>query len=283
MLKNLKHYLIPHHSNNYKAKALHNQSLIIYIFLMIFTQSFYSFLKNTNSNVLGFATDISVDKILYLVNQERIKANLTPLAHSPQLSLAAKNKSEDMFSKNYWAHISPTGTTPWEFITASGYQYVYAGENLAKSFDNSEEVVSAWMKSPSHKANILKPEYTEIGLAVKNGVLNKEETTLVVEEFGSKNIQTVAKIESLNNGTTLPQSEIAAASSKSDSDKFYIFKINRTLAMLIAEILLIILFIDSLFIFRHKTLRIQGHSMAHIMFILALLGALSATGIGAIL
>lgn len=250
---------------------------------MVITQSFYSFLKNSNSNILGYATDISVEKILYYINQERIKANLAPLTLSDQLTLAAKNKSEDMFAKNYWAHISPSGTTPWEFITASGYQYVYAGENLAKSFDNSEEVVSAWMKSPSHKANILKPEYTEIGLAVKNGVLNKEETTLVVEEFGSKNVQPIAKIETLNNGSMPPAIEVAAALPKSESNKFFLFKINRKVAILIAEILLVILFIDSLFILKHKTVRIQGHSVAHIMFILALLGALSATGIGAIL
>src|SRR3989338_7619435 len=173
----LKHYFFPHQTNNYRAKTLHHDHLLFYIILLLFIQSFYTFFKKVNPDILGYATNIQIEEILELVNTERQKSGLTPLTRSGELDKAAVEKASDMFSKNYWAHISPTGTTPWEFITKSGYKYVYAGENLAKSFDNSRDVVEAWMKSPTHMANILKPEYSEIGIAVKDGILNKEETT----------------------------------------------------------------------------------------------------------
>ena len=278
-----RHYFVPHHTNNYRAKALHHPSLIAYIILLLFIQSFYIFAKKFNPNVLGYATDITIEKILLLVNQEREKQKLEPLTLSQDLNTAAENKSVDMFDKNYWAHISPTGTTPWEFITKTGYQYIYAGENLAKSFDNSEELVSAWMKSPTHRANILKPEYNEIGLSVKNGVLNGEETTLVVQEFGSR-VKPVAVSGSENikpQFAETPYSADLIADTKTAS--FPLLRINRTLSLVIAEFLLVVLLIDGLFIWKNKTVRIQGHSLAHVMFLLALLGAMGATGIGAIL
>jgi hypothetical protein len=90
-----------------------------------------------------------------------------------------------MFSNNYWAHFSPQGKSPWDFIVGAGYTYTLAGENLAKNFNDSVGVVDAWMNSPSHRENLLKPGYKEIGFAVVNGTLNGEETTLVVQMFGA--------------------------------------------------------------------------------------------------
>src|SRR3989344_1321165 len=287
MIKNLRffvrHYLIPHNSNNYRAKALHHHTLIFYIIFLLLFQTFYLVARKIDPNILGYATDITVEKILQLVNLERQKANLEPLVLSPNLSEAAQDKGVDMFAKNYWAHISPTGTTPWEFITKSGYNYIYAGANMAKSFDKSEDVITAWMKSPTHRANILKPEYTEIGLSVKNGVLNGEETTLVVQEFGSR-VKPVAVSGSENikpQFAETPYSADLIADSKTAS--FPLLRINRTLSLVIAEFLLVVLLIDGLFIWKNKTVRIQGHSLAHVMFLLALLGAMGETGIGAIL
>jgi hypothetical protein len=89
-----------------------------------------------------------------------------------------------MFKNNYWAHVSPTGTEPWDFILAEDYDYSYAGENLAKNFNSSKEVVTAWYNSPSHKENLLNKNYTEMGFAVVNGTLDGYKTTLVVQMFG---------------------------------------------------------------------------------------------------
>ncbi|MFH1648124.1 MAG: CAP domain-containing protein, partial [Patescibacteria group bacterium] len=109
---------------------------------------------------------------------------LSPLRLNSTLSEAAKQKAYDMFENDYWAHISPDGVEPWDFILGQGYDYIYAGENLAKNFSTSKQVVEGWYNSPTHKSNLLGANYDEIGLAVVNGTLNGYETTLVVQMFG---------------------------------------------------------------------------------------------------
>ncbi len=185
MFKILRHWFTPHQSNNHKAKALHSQAFIFYILLVFTIQVSLKTVKNTFPNILGYATSISTDTLLNDTNQKRLSAGLSSLSISPTLAAAAANKASDMFSKNYWAHVAPDGRTPWDFITGAGYRYVYAGENLAKNFNDSSAVVEAWMNSPSHRDNIMKKEYKEVGFAIVNGKLNGEETTLVVQMFGS--------------------------------------------------------------------------------------------------
>ncbi len=281
--KFLRHYFIPHESNNYKAKSLHYSAIAFYIVLLLLMQGSRGFVRRLDPRILGYATNITLERILELVNGKRLEINLRPLVLSPELSTAANQKAGDMFDKNYWAHISPTGITPWYFITQAGYEYVYAGENLAKSFDTADDVVEAWMNSPTHRANILKPEYTEIGLAVMNGKLSGEETTLVVQEFGTKTKET-ATTEGTQLGETVPESPSALSGIIEKTDKPLIpFKLTKTFSFLLAEFLLIVLFIDSIFIVKNKTYRVSGHSLAHFIFLAALIGAMSITGAGVIL
>jgi len=282
--KVIRHYFIPHESNNYKARSLHPTFLIFYIVLLFAFQMFISLTRKIEPNILGFATDVTVEKILVLVNDERKKANLNPLTVSPELSNAATQKAADMFGNNYWAHVSPTGTTPWQFITSAGYNYLYAGENLAKDFSTSDEVVQAWMKSPTHRANILKPEYNNIGLAIMNGKLQGSETTLVVEEFGSK-MENNAFAETPKPSV---ESETAAkplslGTTKQKSSLVFPLKFSKTFSLLMAEFLLVVLLIDGIYIWRTRTMRLSGHTLAHIIFLMSLLGAMGATGIGVIL
>src|SRR3990167_10903355 len=97
------HYFFPHYSNNYRAKTLHHPSLLIYILFLLIIQSVYLELRRVNPNILGFATDITHEKILYLVNLERQKGGLDPLSYSIELATAESQKAQDMFLKNYWA------------------------------------------------------------------------------------------------------------------------------------------------------------------------------------
>lgn len=183
-IKDLFHHLfIPREENNFRAKSLHTDFLTFYL-LIALVMSFV-FKKIDLTNVLGYATDITIDKLYELTNSERQKNNLGSLVLNDRLSVAAAQKANDMFAKNYWAHYSPTGTTPWDFISGNGYSYEFAGENLAKNFLFSQGVVDAWMNSPTHRDNILKKDYTEVGFAVVNGTLNGEPTTLVVQMFGT--------------------------------------------------------------------------------------------------
>lgn len=126
---------------------------------------------------------ITAEKILQLVNRDRARFGLHALSLNPTLNLAAYAKAEDMVEKNYFNHISPEGTKPWHFFNALGYNYLYAGENLALNYKDPLDLERSWMASPSHRENILSPYYSELGLAV----VSNADRVVVVQFFGSRN------------------------------------------------------------------------------------------------
>ena len=191
MWKYLKHLILPGHTNNFRAKLLHLDFFVLYVVLFFVMSFSFKTVHKINPDILGFATDIHIDQLVTLTNQKRAESGLSALRLNSQLSEAAAGKARDMFTKGYWAHTAPDGVTPWDFINGAGYTYTVAGENLAKNFSNSSGVVDAWMNSSSHRENILRGQYEDIGFAVVNGVLNGEETPLVVQMFG-KQVGTVA-------------------------------------------------------------------------------------------
>ncbi|MFA6005458.1 MAG: CAP domain-containing protein [Patescibacteria group bacterium] len=187
MFRFLQHLFVPHESNDFKAKYLHHDFLTgLIAVLILLNLTFKIAFKNFNNNILGVSTNISVDVLLNDTNAERAKNGLEPLTLNQKLNLAANDKAIDMFQENYWAHFSPTGTSPWFFFEKENYHYLYAGENLAKDFTDSQAVVTAWMNSPKHRENILKPEYTEIGFSIQEGTLLGQPTVLVVQLFGKQ-------------------------------------------------------------------------------------------------
>lgn len=131
------------------------------------------------------AADITPATILDLVNAERSKIGLNPLTENAALSNAAEAKLSNMFQNDYFSHTSPKGETPWHWIKQSGYAYQYAGENLAINYSSAEKQHNAWMKSETHRANILSSKFTETGIAVRSGKLNGEEAVITVEMFGA--------------------------------------------------------------------------------------------------
>lgn len=128
----------------------------------------------------------SESKIIELVNEERVKNNMPKFSTSSKLNSSADAKAIDIFEKKYWAHNSPSGLTPWKIISNAGYNYKYAGENLAEGYLKPDEVVQAWMDSPTHSENILSKNYKDIGVSTKSGVLFGRTTTLVVLHLGVK-------------------------------------------------------------------------------------------------
>ncbi|MCX6809082.1 MAG: CAP domain-containing protein [Candidatus Berkelbacteria bacterium] len=137
----------------------------------------------------AFASPITPQNLEYLVNKERMYNGLKPLVVDSQLDSAATSKSKDMVTRNYFEHYA-FGLTPWDFILSSGYNYLYAGENLAMNFDTSEGTVQAWMNSPAHRANILNPDYEDMGIGVVKGAYtvngSEEQTVMVTNMFGRK-------------------------------------------------------------------------------------------------
>jgi hypothetical protein len=137
---------------------------------------------------LVFASDINTSELVSLTNSERVSRGLNALTVDSRLVAAAKAKGEDMIAKDYWAHYGPNGESPWQFILGAGYNYVYAGENLAKDFSSAAPIHSAWMASPSHRDNILNINFENIGIAAVTGEFQGQETTIVVQMFGSEGI-----------------------------------------------------------------------------------------------
>lgn len=286
-IKNFIHHLfIPHEENNFRAKSLHTDFLTVYLviaFLMTMV-----FKQGNFRDVLGFATDISSDKLYQLVNEQRQKNNLPPLVLNSSLSLAAQKKAENMFQENYWSHYSPDGKTPWDFILGANYKYEYAGENLAKNFLFSNGVVDAWMNSTAgHRENILKKEYTEVGYAIVNGILNGEQTTLVVQLFGTPLAGSFApKSVQAEESTKKPMAEnkpLQILAQKTFQPKINAFNLTFNFNVIFMVFLLLALALDFYFASKFNIIRIAGKNTAHFLFIIFILMGLFISTIGAII
>lgn len=151
------------------------------IAVMITAFSYVGTLVIRNSNLLA---SIKTALLIDLANEDRADENIAVLAVSPVLTNAAQQKANDMASKGYFAHISPEGITPWYWFKQVGYDYIFAGENLAVNFTDSVDVHRAWIASPTHKQNILDQRFTEIGIATAEGFYKGRQATFVVQMFG---------------------------------------------------------------------------------------------------
>jgi uncharacterized YkwD family protein len=103
-------------------------------------------------------------QVIELTNRERARAGLPALKLDAQLSSVAQKKSEDMQQNHYFSHTSPTYGSPFDMMRDFGVTYKTAGENIAQGQRTPQEVVTAWMNSPGHRANILNRQFTHIGV-----------------------------------------------------------------------------------------------------------------------
>ncbi len=304
----LLHFFIPQHTNNHRAKALHVDSLLVYVLLFALFNLGIRAAHKVAPGVLGYATDINVQQLLTDTNAKRAEAGLSPVTINSTLSVAAANKAADMFTKNYWAHNSPTGSTPWDFITGAGYKYTVAGENLAKNFSTSQGVVDAWMASPSHRDNVLKAGYRDVGFAVVNGTLNGEETTLVVQMFGTTPAELAAAApappaqpaslpvrqvevpqEAAEANVPAPSANpvqlpaVSGFESVNTSPLINIPTASRDVVFAFVGILMGVLLVDAWISSRRRVVRIAGHNIAHILFLSALFILISGVSRGRLL
>ncbi len=287
------HLFVPHEENNFRAKSLHTDFLTVYLVIAFLMTIIFK--QGNFRNILGFATDISNDKLYQLTNEQRQKSNLPALTLNSKLSLAAQKKAEDMFQENYWSHYSPDGKTPWDFILGAGYKYEYAGENLAKNFLFSNGVVDAWMNSATHRDNLLKKEYTEVGFAIVNGILNGEQTTLVVQEFGkpltdSFTLPEVQANETIQNIPVIPDAKPViekkpqqVLTQKTFQPKINVLNFSFNLNVVFMVFLLLALVLDFYFASKFNIIRIAGKNTAHFLFIIFVLIGLFISTIGTIL
>lgn len=300
LLAYLAHLFIPQRSNNHRPKILHPDFLIylgltaVGFFALVNTFRFFPSLHNS---VLGFVSDITVNQVVTLTNQERAKQRLNPLTLNTQLSAAALAKAQDMLDQQYWAHTSPQGKDPWHFIKVADYSYQIAGENLARDFHTTIAMVDAWMGSPTHKANIMNGKYEEIGVAVVSGKLEGFETTLVVQMFGKPRVGASNKPE-VGDAGIAKQFEKVVADERLDAESVTNMRavqpafddsssvlagamipigrlstsplftpLQLTKAFFLGVILMIVLTLiyDSLIIGHRKSMRLVGHNLGHII------------------
>lgn len=185
MKKHLKDYFVPHKGNDFKPHSL-QKAAVTGMALMILL----SFALTNLQSIVWVSSDWLVSSILPavivdLTNEERQEDALFGLKRNPTLDIAAKQKAEHMATNEYFAHYSPDGVSPWHWFQTAGYNYVHAGENLAVHFTDSGDVVTAWMKSPTHRANIMSGNYTEIGVGTAEGRYEGFKTIYVVQLFGT--------------------------------------------------------------------------------------------------
>jgi hypothetical protein len=212
MVKKLKVIFLPCKENKFlplflQPKFLNCYLLILLLLKMLTLPLLYFALKTP------FFAEISRYVILQMVNEERAKRGLPPLIENPILEKSAYLKARDILEKEYFSHYSPEGISSWYWFKLAGYDFKFAGENLAIGFLDSKEVHEALMNSASHKENILNPAYREIGISVLKGEFQGNEVYVVVEHFGTpkiiklteKEVQKEKVKKTLPETTTLPE------------------------------------------------------------------------------
>ncbi len=184
--------MVPHHENAYRPHLLRRGSLVFLLAVALLAEGALVFNLMARHGGAGFMAAVIQSEIISLTNSERAQNKIAVLAENTLLNQSAQAKADDMATKGYFAHNSPDGTQPWSWIDAAGYDYQYAGENLAVRFVDSKDVVVGWMASPTHRANIVKPAYTEVGVGIAQGMYKGQIATFVVQHFAKPSAKALA-------------------------------------------------------------------------------------------
>lgn len=289
----LKNFFLPHHETHQKAYLLAPQALLVYILFFILLQAGFTTLAQVKPGILGISSQVDQQELIKLTNEARSKNNLPFLREDHRLNKAALEKAKNMFEEDYWAHYSPSGKDPWGFISKAGYGFAYAGENLARNFYRSQEVVDAWMDSKTHRENILNSEYQDIGIAVIEGMLKGQKTVLIVQEFG-RPTEAIARIPEPNvqGENILPNTESAKTVSilsqnitqpQGFSVTIDQFSVTKTLGILMILMIGTLVIIDFYIIRKRAVVRLSSRHLPHLAFLTAAAGILFNISSGAIL
>lgn len=144
--------------------------------------------SGTNSNnTSGVVYNVNKTTLLQLVNDVRTKGctcgttampAVAQLVWNDQLAKAGYDHSVDMKTNNYFSHTGLNGSTVGQRITAAGYIWKFAGENIANGFANEQDVMNGWLSSEGHCKNIMDTRFKDIGVG--------HDGSYWTQEFGSK-------------------------------------------------------------------------------------------------
>lgn len=293
-------WFLPHKDTHKKAHLISWEGLVIYILFFILLQVGFSIISYSKPGILGISGNVDQKRLIELTNTERQKAGLSLVKENEALNKAAALKAQNMIQENYWSHFAPSGKTPWDFILGAGYKFTYAGENLAKNFTNSDEIVKAWMASPTHRENLLNPKYQDIGIAVEEGILNGQTTILVVQEFGATSAlaakpPTAPSVEVQGKQIEVPKQEynskpdlVALAPEtkaviKQQAVLFDPYKVYKTAGFSVIILITALLTLDFWVLRRRGVFRLSSHHIAHMALLSLTAGSLIVLNPGAIL
>ncbi len=178
----IKNLIWPREENGYSPVVTKTSTILAFAIVV--------FLSNVllgQLNLARGAGQIDANELVLLHNRERQSYGLNPLSVNTLLNKSAQAKAEAMLAADCWSHYCPDGKSPWDFFDEAGYVYIYAGENLAQGFYDNESVMQAWMNSPTHKENVVKDDFTEIGIGIAHGTFQGVQNNIVVAvHFGTR-------------------------------------------------------------------------------------------------
>lgn len=206
----IKNHFVPSRHNAYRPHILRRRSLVFLLCLALAAEGVLVANLLARQSGHDFLAAVIQSEIISLTNAQRAQYNVSQLRENARLDRSAQAKADDMARLGYFSHVGPDGKEPWAWISAEGYDYRYAGENLAVRFVDSKDVISGWMSSPTHRANIVKPVYTDIGVGIAQGMYKGQPATFVVQYFGSPSVA-LAK-EGQTAAAAAPSTTTAAAS-----------------------------------------------------------------------
>ncbi len=187
-------HVIPSAHNAYRPHFLRPSWLGFFLAVILAAEGFLVTNLIVRQSNESFLAAVVPGEVVALTNAQRTTQHINTLQESSVLDIAAQAKANDMAAKSYFSHVSPDGKTPWDWITQAGYSYQYAGENLAMNFVDAQDIVHAWMASPTHRSNLLNTAYTSIGIGVANGIYEGKPVTFVVQFFASPLSQEAAVV-----------------------------------------------------------------------------------------
>jgi len=185
MLERTKKCFIPNEGNDHQPYFLRMKSTVVILSVVLFLEVLFLIQALVLAPQSGFFATILSSALVDFTNETRVAHAEFSLSTNTTLQKAAQMKADDMARRGYFSHNTPEGKEPWYFFEKAGYDFVYAGENLAVNFVDSKDVVDAWMDSKLHRENILNAGFREVGIGIASGIYNGREAVFVVQFFGT--------------------------------------------------------------------------------------------------
>jgi len=179
-----KDHVWPHPGNGHHPRLLHHRHLFSMGAMLLTMKAATIVAPILLPGAVTQASVITPQNIVMLTNVTRHDTHIPELLENTTLDQAAQQKADDMVANNYFGHESPSGQTAMDLILASGYPARIAAENLAVRYTEAEDVEAGWLLSPTHRENIVNPEYTDIGVGVSKGPYKGTPAMFVVQLFG---------------------------------------------------------------------------------------------------